>query len=187
MPEELIELLGGNDRFVEKLNVLFNTSEKVQGEHASSDISGLIGQYAHGNEPSHHTAYLFNVAGQPWRTQELVHQIRTELYSDQPDGLCGNEDCGQMSAWYVLNAIGFYPLNPADGIYHIGTPAFDELTLKLSDTVRFTITAENLSADNYYVQELELNGEIIDRNWITHEEIMSGGKLHFTMGPEPRK
>ncbi len=187
MPETLIELVGGRDAFIIKLDSLFNTSEKVQGEFASSDISGLIGQYAHGNEPGHHTAYLFNIAGQPWRTQELVHQIRTELYTDQADGLCGNEDCGQMSAWYVLNAIGFYPLNPADGIYHIGTPAFNELILRLPEDKNFIITADNLSADNFYVQEIMLNGEVLDRNWISHEEVSAGGKLHFSMGPDPKK
>ena len=187
MPEKLIELLGGNDKFTDKLNTLFTTSEKVQGKHASSDISGLIGQYAHGNEPSHHTAYLFNIADQPWRTQELVKKICTELYSDQPDGLCGNEDCGQMSAWFVLNTIGFYPLNPANGIYNIGTPAFDELTLKLPDSKRFKISAENLSEENFYVQEIKLNGEVLERNWIEHQEIVAGGNLHFVMGPEPKK
>ena len=186
MPETLIELIGGKDTFIQKLDSLFNTSEKVQGEFASSDISGLIGQYAHGNEPSHHTAYLFNIAGQAWRTQELVHQIRTELYTDQPDGLCGNEDCGQMSAWYVLNAIGIYPLNPANGIYQIGTPAFDELSLNLPGDKRFTFTAENLSESNFYVQEIQLNGEVLDRNWISHAEITEGGLLHFVMGPDPK-
>lgn len=187
MPEELIELLGGEAKFTEKLNTLFNTTEKVQGDHASSDISGLIGQYAHGNEPSHHTAYLFNIAGQAWRTQELVNQIRTELYTDKPDGLCGNEDCGQMSAWYVLNAMGIYPLNPANGIYQLGTPAFDQMAIKLPDGSSFKILAENLSKENFYVQEIHLNGEILDRSWVSHEEITKGGELNFLMGPDPKK
>lgn len=187
LPEELIGLLGGEKEFVKKLDILFTTTEKVQGEHASSDISGLIGQYAHGNEPSHHTAYLFNVAGESWRTQELVKQIRTELYTDQPDGLCGNEDCGQMSAWYVLSAMGFYPLNPADGKYYFGTPAFDSFTLNLPESKQFVIDAAGLSDESFYVQEIELNGQVLDRNWISHEEIMAGGKLLFTMGSNPKK
>jgi len=187
MPESLIELLGGNEAFVMKLDSLFNSKEKVQGEFASSDISGMIGQYAHGNEPSHHVAYLYNIAGQPWRTQELVNRIRTELYSDQPDGLCGNEDCGQISAWYVLSSMGFYPLNPANGIYQLGSPAFDQLSLNLPGNKRFTVSAENLSDENIYVQEVKLNGEALGRTWITHQEIVKGGKLEFLMGPEPVK
>ena len=184
MPEELIQLLGGKEAFTEKLNTLFNTTDKVQGEFASSDISGLIGQYAHGNEPSHHTAYLFNIAGKPHRTQELVKRIRTELYTDQPDGLCGNEDCGQMSAWYVMSAMGFYPLNPANGVYQLGTPAFENLELKLPGGKKFTVKAIDLSDENFYVEEVSLNGEKLDRTWITHEEVVAGGELVFQMGPE---
>lgn len=180
-PDELIEMLGGKKRFSSKLDSLFTHSEEVQGDFASSDISGLIGQYAHGNEPSHHTAYFYNFSGQPHKTQELIHRIRKDLYTDQPDGLCGNEDCGQMSAWYVFSAMGFYPFNPADGQYQLGTPAFDKLVLPLGEGKKFTVLAENLSPDNYLVEEVYLNGEKLARTWITHQEIINGGELKFIM------
>jgi len=180
-PEGLIGMLGGKTGFASKLDSLFSHNEGVEGEFASSDISGLIGQYAHGNEPSHHTAYFYNFAGQAHKTQELIHRIRTELYTDKPDGLCGNEDCGQMSAWYVFSAMGFYPFNPADGIYQLGTPAFDKLILAMDSDKKFTILAENLSKENYLVEEVFLNGEKLDRTWITHQEIMDGGELKFLM------
>ncbi|MCK5821568.1 MAG: GH92 family glycosyl hydrolase [Bacteroidales bacterium] len=183
-PEVLIGMLGGKADFASKLDSLFTHNEGVEGEFASSDISGLIGQYAHGNEPSHHTAYFYNFVGQPQKTQELIHRIRTELYSDKPDGLCGNEDCGQMSAWYVFSAMGFYPFNPADGKYQLGTPAFDKLVLKLEADKDFTVLAENLSPENYLVEEVYLNGDKLDRTWITHQEIMDGGELRFLMKGE---
>lgn len=180
-PGELIKMLGGKSEFSLKLDSLFSHSEEVQGEDASSDISGLIGQYAHGNEPSHHTAYFYNFTEQAYKTQKLIHQIRSELYTDQPDGLCGNEDCGQMSAWYVFSAMGFYPFNPADGQYQLGTPAFDKLVLPLGADKNFTVIAENLSPNNYLVKEVFLNGEKLDRTWITHQEIMDGAELRFVM------
>ena len=180
-PDGLIDLLGGKSGFAAKLDSLFSHTESVQGEHASSDISGLIGQYAHGNEPSHHTAYFFNFVGQPDKTQKLIHQIRNELYTDLPDGLCGNEDCGQMSAWYVFSALGFYPFNPADGKYQLGTPAFDKVILPLEGDRKFIILAEHLTSDNYLVDEVLLNGVKLDRSFITHEEILAGGELKFIM------
>ncbi len=180
-PDALISLLGGQASFANKLDSLFKNNEAVQGDFASSDISGLIGQYAHGNEPSHHTAYFYNFAGQAHKTQELIHRIRTELYTDQPDGLCGNEDCGQMSAWYVFSSMGFYPFNPADGKYQLGTPAFDQVIIPLGPETNFIVTAENLSADNYLVDEVYLNGEKLDRTWISHKEILAGGELKFVM------
>ncbi len=180
-PEGLVDLLGGNERFAQKLDSLFAHSESVQGDYASSDISGLIGQYAHGNEPSHHTAYFYNFVGQTEKTQALIHQIRTELYSDQPDGLCGNEDCGQMSAWYVFSSMGFYPFNPADGKYQLGTPAFEKVILPLKGDKEFIIKAQGLTKDQYLVKEVLLNGKLLERTWISHEEILSGGELIFVM------
>jgi predicted alpha-1,2-mannosidase len=180
-PDDLIRLMGGRERFVMRLDSLFNTTEKVVGENASMDISGMVGQYAQGNEPSHHVAYLYNIAGEPAKTQEIVHRICTTLFTDQPDGLCGNEDCGAMSAWYVFSAMGFYPMNPADGIYQIGTPALDKVTLNLPGDKTFTISAENLSASNFYVKSVTLNGKSLDRMYITHQEILAGGELKMTM------
>lgn len=180
-PDDLISLLGGTTGFVAKLDSLFAHNEGVQGEFASSDISGLIGQYAHGNEPSHHTAYFYNFAGKPEKTQALIHQIRTQLYSDAPNGLCGNEDCGQMSAWYVFSAMGFYPFNPADGNYQLGTPAFDKVELPFANGAKFVVTAEGLSPEKFLVKEVWLNNQKLDRTYITHEEIISGGELRFVM------
>ncbi|MDT8348151.1 MAG: glycoside hydrolase family 92 protein, partial [Flavobacteriaceae bacterium] len=145
-----IDLFGGKEAFATKLDSLFTTSSDILGEDASADITGLIGQYAHGNEPSHHIAYLFNTVDRPWRTQEIVSQILTEFYSDQPDGLVGNEDCGQMSAWYILNSMGFYPICPGDTRYSIGRPSFDQVEIELPGDNTFTIVAENLDPANPY-------------------------------------
>ncbi len=139
---------------------MFTESTETTGRH-QSDITGLVGQYAHGNEPSHHMAYLYNYVGQPWKTQKRVRQIMDELYTEKPDGLCGNEDCGQMSAWYVLSAMGFYPVTPGDPIYAIGSPLFEEITINLENGNNFTIKANNNSPENIYIQSATLNGEII--------------------------
>ncbi len=182
--EGLIDLLGGEEPFVAKLDSLFSiSSEQVEG--ASSDISGLIGQYAHGNEPSHHTTYLYAFAGQQWKTAELVREICKTMYTDQNDGLCGNEDCGQMSAWYVLSSMGFYPVNPAAGAYVFGSPVFDKVTIGLPQGKYFTIVAENNSAENIFIQSAELNGKPYNKTFITHKEIMNGGTLKFVMGNQP--
>ena len=181
----LIELMGGKEAFVTKLDELFEQSSTIEGGSASPDISGLIGQYAHGNEPSHHIAYLYNYAGQPWKTQQRVRAITQTLYNDTPDGLCGNEDCGQMSAWYVLSAIGFYPVNPAEGIYVIGSPHFEQVSLELGSGRKFTVTAKNASSSNIYIQSATLNGMSLTRSFIKHEEITAGGKLVFEMGNKP--
>ncbi|MCF8374378.1 MAG: GH92 family glycosyl hydrolase [Bacteroidales bacterium] len=183
----LIDLVGGKEAFATKLDSLFSIKAPVKGEHSSPDISGLIGQYAHGNEPSHHVAYLYNYAGQPWKTQEMTHRIVNELYTDQPDGLCGNEDCGQMSAWYVFSALGFYPVNPAEGIYVIGSPAFPKAEVSINDSTSFVVEAKNVSEINIYIQSAMLNGKALDRSYITHKEIMAGGNLIFEMGPKPNK
>ncbi|MFM8434703.1 MAG: GH92 family glycosyl hydrolase [Planctomycetia bacterium] len=185
-PEGLIELLGGDEPFGEKLDQLF-TLESVKSEGASADISGLIGQYAHGNEPGHHTTYLYAFVGQQWKTARVVRKILTTLYTDQPDGLSGNEDCGQMSAWYVFSALGLYPVNPAAGVYVFGSPVVDEATIALPGGRSFTIVARNNSPANLYIQSAELNGKPYGKSYITHPDIIAGGELAFVMGPEPNE
>lgn len=179
--EGLIALHGGKEAFTTKLDSLFTIDERLEGEEASPDISGFIGQYAHGNEPSHHIAYLYNYVGQPHKTQYYVNKILTELYKNSPDGLCGNEDCGQMSAWYVFSAMGFYPVNPVECKYQLGAPLFEKITIRTGPEKKFIITAHKDSDKDIYVKEVWLNGERLDRTWITHEEIMNGGELNFIM------
>ncbi|MEP0117468.1 glycoside hydrolase family 92 protein, partial [Reichenbachiella sp.] len=176
----LIELMGGNDAFATHLDSLFNQDSNITGDNVSADISGLIGQYAHGNEPSHHIAYLYNYAGKPWKTQEMTRKIMKTMYNDQPDGLSGNEDCGQMSAWYVFSALGFYPVNPANGIYQLGSPLFDRATINMGK-VSFVIEANNVSEENKYVKSVSLNGKVLNENQITHQQLMDGGLLVFEM------
>ena len=182
----LIDLAGGKEAFTQKLDELFGEVDHVT-EGAPVDITGLIGQYAHGNEPSHHVAYLYNYGDQPWKTQQRVHQVMTELYDNTPEGLPGNEDCGQMSAWYIFSALGFYPVNPASGRYDIGTPLFDNAMIRLEGDKSFKIMAQNLSGKNIYVQSMQLNGKAYEKNYITHEDIMKGGELVFTMASTPLK
>jgi predicted alpha-1,2-mannosidase len=177
----LITLFGSRELFLRRLDSLFNVAEEVKGENASPDISGLIGQYAHGNEPSHHIAYLFSMAGEPAKTETMVRRIMSEMYTSEKDGICGNEDCGQMSAWYIFSAMGFYPVNPADGKFILGSPALDEISLSLPGGKVFTIIAENNSSLNVNVSGVFLNGDKLDRNYITYKEIMSGGELRFIM------
>ena len=177
----LSELMGGVPELFRKLDSLFILEEGVRGENASSDISGLIGAYAHGNEPGHHTTYIYSYLGKPDRTAELVRKIMTEMYHSGKDGLCGNEDCGQMSAWYVLSAMGFYPFNPADGAFIFGSPLLDKAVISLPGGKEFVIRVVNNSPRNLYIDNVSLNGENIDRNYINYDEIMSGGELVFTM------
>lgn len=183
----LIALLGGKEKFADKLEQLFDVTEGVKGENASPDISGLIGAYAHGNEPGHHTTFLFNYCGRPWRTQELNRQIQTTMYKDAPDGLCGNEDCGQMSAWYIFSALGFYPVNPSELKYQFGSPIVQGAELEVAPGKYFTVKAPLASKTNRYIEEVKLNGTPLDRSYITHQEIMDGGVLEFTMGSVPNK
>ena len=183
----LIELLGGKEPFADKLENLFKVAEGVKGAEASPDISGLIGSYAHGNEPGHHTTFLFNYAGRAWRTQELNRQIQTTMYTNKPDGLCGNEDCGQMSAWYVFSAMGFYPVNPSELKYQFGSPLVQEAKLEVAPGKYFTMKAPLASVANKYIQEVKLNGKALNRTFITHQEIMDAGLLEFTMSAEPNK
>ncbi len=182
-----IDLHGGNDAFTTKLEQLFTETSEISGDNISADISGLVGQYAHGNEPSHHIAYIFNKANAPWKTQYWVRKILDSQYSTQPDGLSGNEDCGQMSAWYVFSALGFYPMNPASGQYELGSPLFEKATITISDTKNFVVSAGNTSATNKYIQTVKLNGKSLQRTYITHNELMAGGTLEFEMGPNPNK
>jgi predicted alpha-1,2-mannosidase len=183
----LIELLGGKEPFADKLDQLFKVEEGVKGKEASNDISGLIGAYAHGNEPGHHTSFLFNYAGRAWRTQELNRQIQETMYTTKPDGLCGNEDCGQMSAWYVFSAMGFYPVNPSELKYQFGSPIVQEAQVEVAPGKFFTMKAPLASKENKYIQEVKLNGQALGRTFITHQEIMAGGTLEFTMGAQPNK
>ena len=186
-PQGLIELHGGAEPFTKKLEQLFNESSEITGDHTSADISGLIGQYAHGNEPSHHIAYLFNKAGQPWRTQYWVREILKSQYSTKPDGLSGNEDAGQMSAWYVFSSMGLYPFNPASAEYEIGSPIFEESTINLENGKHFKIIAKNVSEENIYIQSATLNGENFNRTTISHKELLAGAELVFEMGSAPNK
>lgn len=179
--EGMIALHGGKEAFGRKLDSLFTTDARLEGENASPDISGIIGQYAQGNEPSHHVAYLFNYIGQPHKTQFYVNKILTELYSNAPDGLCGNEDCGQMSAWYVFSAMGFYPVNPVEGKYQLGTPLFEKVIIRTGPEKKFVITANKENEKYIYVKKVLLNGEPLNRTWITHDEIMNGGTLEFVL------
>jgi predicted alpha-1,2-mannosidase len=180
----LIKLMGGNEKFIAKVDNLFTADSKLTGNF-ESDITGLIGQYAQGDEPSHHMAYLYNYAGAPWKTQERVHQIVTTLYTDKLDGLCGNDDCGQMSAWYVLSSIGIYPVCPGDNKYIIGTPLFDKVVINTGSKNKFTVVANNLSDKNYYIQSASLNGKEYNYSYIDYKDIVNGGKLVFEMGPTP--
>ena len=180
--EGLIRLMGGREVFAARLDELFTTSSETSGLE-QPDVSGLIGQYAHGNEPSQHMAYLYNFAGIPWKTQERVREIMQTMYGDTPDGLCGNEDCGQMSSWYVLSALGFYPVTPGSDIYIIGSPLFEHAEIQLENGKRFKVTAADLSEENVYIQGSTLRGKPYSKSWIRHDDIMKGGELVFEMGP----
>ena len=179
----MIEMYGGRERFVDKLDKLFTT--KPSGPIDSPDVTGMIGQYAHGNEPSHHIPYLYSYAGAPDKTAEHVKEIRDKMYNDTPEGLSGNEDCGQMSAWYVFSSLGFYPVNPVSGQYVIGTPQFDKSSIDLPRGKRFQVVAPGLSDKNIYVQKATLNGKPLDHCYITHTEIIQGGTLELIMGETP--
>lgn len=180
----LKKLYGGQAGFAQKLNELFTTERKLSGRD-QSDVTGLIGQYAHGNEPSHHMAYLFNYAGQPWRTQEIVHRICTEFYPNNPDGLIGNEDCGQMSAWLVLSAMGFYPVTPGSDTYAIGTPLFDKIDISLENGKHIYLKAKNHKPGNFYVESMQLNGKDYPASFFRHSDLAEGAEILFTMSDKP--
>lgn len=183
----LINYHGGSNRFARKLDSLFTTSSQIKGDNTSPDISGLIGQYAHGNEPSHHIAYLYNHVGMPEKTANHVREICSTLYSNKPDGLCGNEDCGQMSAWYVFSVLGFYPVNPANGEYVIGIPLAQESALQLPNGSLFRVIVKDASDKNKYIKSAILNGEPYTKSFIKHFDLMKGGILEITMGEQPGK
>ena len=177
----LMELAGGKERFAQKLDSMF-TYHPGEDDELPIFSTGMIGQYAHGNEPSHHVIYLFNAVGQPEKTQRYAAQVMHELYRNTPAGLCGNEDCGQMSAWYVFSAMGFYPVDPVSGRYELGTPLYPEMKLHLANGKTFTVRAKGVSRENWLVKSVKYNGELYDKTYITHEQIMSGGLLELEMG-----
>ena len=179
-----IRLLGGDQRFAAKLDALFSASSDLP-EGAPPDISGMVGQYAHGNEPGHHVAYLYAYAGQPWKTQARVRKLMRDMYHAQRDGLPGNEDCGQMSAWFVLSALGLYPVDPVSGVYVFGSPLLDRTELALAEGRRLLIEAHDNSPENVYVQSVSWNGQPHPRNWIAHRELAKGAHLAFRMGATP--
>jgi predicted alpha-1,2-mannosidase len=187
----LIAKLGGDDKFTARLDEMFDTKETIPNLGSIPDVTGVIGMYSHGNEPDHHVAYLYNYAGQPWKTQARVRQIANALYNDTPGGICGNDDCGQTSAWYVFTALGFYPVDPTSGTYILGSPLVDQATLKLDPKYykgrEFTVVAKNNSPANVYIQSATLNGKPFSKGFITQDEIAAGGKLVLVMGPTPNK
>ena len=180
----LVSLTGGQDKFAAKLDSMF-TYIPAGNEELPIFSTGMIGQYAHGNEPSHHVIYLYNKVRQPWKAQKYAAQVMHDLYFNAPAGLCGNEDCGQMSAWYVFSAMGFYPVNPVSGEYEIGSPLFPEMRLNLGNGKTFTVLAPNVSRENIYIQSVKVNGQPYDKSYITHQQIMDGATIEFELGNQP--
>ncbi|WP_279209932.1 GH92 family glycosyl hydrolase [Bacteroides nordii] len=180
----LIALTGGKERFAQKLDSMFTYHPSADDELPIFS-TGMIGQYAHGNEPSHHVIYLYNAVEQPWKTQQYAAKVMHELYQNSPAGVCGNEDCGQMSAWYVFSAMGFYPVDPVSGKYEIGTPLFPEMQMHLSNGNTFTVLAPTVSKENIYIQAVKFDGKPYSKSYITHEQIMEGATLEFEMGNTP--
>lgn len=185
--EGLVNLMGGENAFASKLDSLFTADSSLEGETTSSDISGLIGQYAHGNEPSHHVTHLYNYVNRPWRTQELVDSVFQSQYANRPDGLAGNEDCGQMSAWYILNSMGFYQVCPGKPVYSIGRPVFDQAVVNLTNGKKFTVMVKNNSKKNKYIESMSLNGQMLHTPFFSHQDIVDGGTLEITMSDKPNK
>lgn len=185
----LIRKMGGNDRFTNHLDSLFSMYLPDAYFAETEDITreGLIGCYVHGNEPSHHVAYMYNWAGKPWKTQERIHQIVNTMYLNKPDGLCGNDDCGQMSAWYIFSSLGFYPVTPGSGWYAIGSPSVGQGVMSLPGGKTLTIQANHLSDKNIYVKSVWLNGKALDTSFISHRELSEGGELRFEMSDRPNK
>jgi predicted alpha-1,2-mannosidase len=181
----LIDLYGGDAQFIAKLDGLFTAPSNVID--ARPDVSGMVGQDAQGNEPSNHTPYLYSFAGAPWKTQYWVRKVAA-LYNNTPQGIPGNDDCGQLSSWFVFAALGFYPVNAVTGVYVLGSPLVNRAALRNPVTgVKFTIVADNNSPENVFIQSVQLNGKDLTRSWITHAQILAGGELHFRMGSKPNK
>jgi predicted alpha-1,2-mannosidase len=181
----LVELTGGKEKFAEKLDTFF-TLKDLPNE-VNDNASGFIGQYAHGNEPSHHCVYLYNWTDEPWKTQYYSSKVQNELYDNTVSGLCGNEDCGQMSAWYIFSAMGFYPVNPANGVYVIGSPSIPKAVIHLNNGKDFTIITKNAGKENPYIQSVKLNSEKYNKTFILQKDIMDGGIIEFVMGEKPNK
>lgn len=184
-PYGLIELFGGDSIFAAKLDALFSNTDKVEGAEASPDITGLIGQYAQGNEPNHHIPYLYVYAGQPWKTAQLIREIAHKFYTTKPDGICGNEDLGQMSAWYIFSAMGFYPVNPANGVYVLGSPLLNNAIISTGTGISFKLIVLHNSATNCYIQKATYNGKPYTKSYITHQMIKNGGEFKLFMGSTP--
>ena len=182
---KFIELMGGREKFSQKLDEFFTLEAKP--EDVNGNASGFIGQYAHGNEPSQHIIYLYNFINEPWKAQLYSSKVMNEQYTDLPSGYSGNEDCGQMSAWYILSAMGFYPLNPANGIYCLGSPQIEKAVIKFEDGKQFIIKTKNHSKENIYIQSVKLNGSEYGKSYITHKDIINGGTIEFTMDNKPNK
>jgi predicted alpha-1,2-mannosidase len=185
----LIQKMGGNKRFVSHLDSLFTMymPDKYFAETEDITREGLVGCYVHGNEPSHHVAYLYNWAGQPWKTQERIHQIVNTMYLNKPDGLCGNDDCGQMSAWYIFSSLGFYPVCPGSGEYAIGSPSVNQGVIELGQNKKLIVRANNLSQSNFYIKSVTLNGKPFNKSSISNKDIAGGGELIFEMSNRPNK
>lgn len=177
----LANIMGSNQALENKLDSLFTMTSSIHGENISGDISGLIGQYAHGNEPGHHTIYMYNKLGAPAKTQKYIHQVLNTLYDNTPEGICGNEDTGQMSAWYVYSSLGLYPMDPVSGQYELGTPSFNKATIHLPNDKQFIVTSDKTNDDQYLVKDVYLNNIKLDRTYITFDEVLQGGNLHFEM------
>src|SRR5664279_1357667 len=185
-PKGLAQLLGGREALVTKLDGLFNAAPDLPPD-SPPDIAGLVGQYAHGNEPSHHIAYLYCYAGAPWKTQERVRSLLETMYKNEPDGLAGNEDCGQMSAWYIMSALGFYAVDPVSGNYVLGTPLFDRATIRMANGKPFVVEAKRTSPEDMYIQSVTLDGKPHPKVYFNHADIANGATLVFTMGSQPNK
>lgn len=183
----LAHLYGGKDKLAEKLDSYFNAPSIVRGDFVSQDITGFIGQYSHGNEPVHHNIFMYSYLGQPWKTQLYTNQVLTTLYDNTPDGICGNEDTGQMSAWYVLSSLGFYPVRPGDGTYVIAAPLFEKATVSLPNGKQLVVKTTGLSAQNIYVQSVRMDGKPYDKVYFLHEDLLKGGEIVFEMGPCPNE
>jgi len=184
----LISRIGGEQKFIDRLDSLFTMQLDDAYFTGTEDVTraGLIGNYVHGNEPSHHIPYLYNWTSQPWKTQERIRQIVQTMYRDAPDGLCGNDDCGQMSAWYILSTLGFYPVCPGTNNYIIGTPCIPKATISLPHGKTLLIRAEGFSDKNFYIQSVKLNERVLDSLFLEHSELVNGGELIFQMGPMPK-
>jgi predicted alpha-1,2-mannosidase len=180
-----MELLGGEKEFLDKLDTFFTLN--AMPDDVNGNASGFIGQYAHGNEPSHHIIYLYDYTSEPWKAQFYSSEILKKQYTDEPSGYSGNEDCGQMSAWYVFSSMGFYPLNPASGVYCFGSPQFEKVVINTGNNKQFIILSHNWGAHNIYIQKIILNGKPYRKNFITHQDIMNGGTIEFFMGSSPQK